>query len=158
MKELRKMIFGIGLVILAFLQFSFCDAFQVAISDLDPLRQTCSGMWKGKETRIELRFDNSSAGTVSTLMYEYSDFDAIGKNGKEHDMFGFPLKTYICTSQAVLDGLCTTKEMGNFIVSRNASSVITNRIDLGKGGDAANHPVVYNVTRKGYYCVGASEI
>jgi hypothetical protein len=29
------------------------SAFQVAITDLDPLRQTCSGMWKGKDTRIE---------------------------------------------------------------------------------------------------------
>lgn len=38
---------------LAVLLATACNAFQVAISDADPLRQTCSGMWAGKSTRIE---------------------------------------------------------------------------------------------------------
>lgn len=89
-------------------------AFQVTITDADPLRQTCSGMWKGKDTRIEcesieilqgsplectmtidclpqVSFDKGSAGTVSTLFYEFSDFDKVGKETKELDVFGMPV-------------------------------------------------------------------
>jgi hypothetical protein len=118
------------------------NGFQVAISDRDQLRQTCSGMWKGKDTRIELHFDNGSAGTVSTLIYEFADFQSVGKEGKERDMFGFPLKTYICTSQAVLDGLCQTSDLGSFIVAKNAPSIATKRVDLGTGSTAEANVVV----------------
>ncbi|UZJ52316.1 hypothetical protein CBS101457_001636 [Exobasidium rhododendri] len=146
-----------SIVILA----SLSNAFQVAISDLDPMRQTCSGMWKGKDTKIELSFDKGSAGTVSTLFYEFADFSKVGKESKEQDVFGFPLKTYICTSQAVMEGLCTQASLGNFIVSANATSttsIFTQRVDLGTGDDLSAKTVTYNVTRKGYYCVGATAV
>lgn len=138
---------GPCLVLLAAL-VSVTSAFQVAITDVDPLRQTCSGMWKGKDTRIELSFDKGSAGTVSTLIYEYADFDGVGKEGKERDMFGFPLRTYICTSQAVLDGLCTQPELGNFIVAKNASSIVTKRVDLGTGSAAGGVAEVGRLSRE----------
>jgi hypothetical protein len=38
-------------------------------------------------------FDKGSAGTVSTLFYEFKDFGDVGKLSKEHDVFGFPVST-----------------------------------------------------------------
>lgn len=37
-------------------------------------------------------FDKGSEGTVSTLFYEFSDFPTIGKDSKEHDILGFPVR------------------------------------------------------------------
>lgn len=118
------------------------SAFQVAITDLDPLRQTCSGMWKGKDTRIEMSFDQGSAGTVSTLFYDFDDFSKVGKDSAERDMFGMPIKTYICTSQAVMDKLCAPADLGNFIVQSNGTSIYTQRVDLGTGENVTDVKVV----------------
>lgn len=40
-------------VLIVSLAIPAVEAYQVEITDADPLRQSCSGMWSGKDTGIE---------------------------------------------------------------------------------------------------------
>lgn len=171
----------IALVVLAALLISpVAQAFTVGISDADQLRQTCSGMLAGKNSRIEVTVDKGAKGTVATMFYEFQDFDKLGKESPESDSMGYHLRTYICTDQAVKEKLCTASDLGNFIVDESeakANTVQLQRLDFGATGGDARALVslslqstaqiestdcftsqTYNVTSKGYYCFGASEL
>lgn len=105
-------------------------AYRVAVSDEDQLRQTCSGMWSGKDTKIDLTFAKNSSGTVATIFYEWADFPKLGKPGPDKDVFGDALKTFICTPQAVNQKVCDKSELGNFLVDGQAPTVQRKRVDL----------------------------
>ena len=42
-------------------------------------------------TVLPVSFDKGSAGTVSTLFYEFGDFSKVGKESKENNVFGIPV-------------------------------------------------------------------
>lgn len=112
-------------------------AFTVTISDKDELRQTCSGMVAGGDSHIEAYFHKGSTGTVATMFYEFADFDKLGKWSNDKDAFGYQLKSYICTPNAVTEKLCSPKQLGNFIVDEsggNATTIQLQRLDFGAEG------------------------
>lgn len=144
-----------ALAFLATVLFSHVSAYRVAISDEDQLRQTCSGMWAGKDTSIDCKwlpwreeghysrfrltsqpsavnFERNSSGTVATIFYEWSDFDKLGADGPDRDVFGEALKTYICDPQAVKQKTCQAADVGNFITQGTGPSIQKQRVDLGK--------------------------
>ncbi|EST08958.2 Transmembrane receptor, eukaryota [Kalmanozyma brasiliensis GHG001] len=136
-------------------------AFTVAISDKDQLRQTCSGMVAGGDSRIEAFFHKGSTGTVATMFYEFEDFSRLGKLSSKTDAFGYRLKSFVCTPSAVTEKLCTQEQLGNFIVDDSngpASTVQLQRMDFGPSGTEEEKTLRYNVTKTGYYCFGATEV
>lgn len=127
-------------VLLALCMSPLARAFTVGISDADQLRQTCSGMLAGQNSRIEAVFDKGAKGTVATMFYEFQDFDKLGKESPESDSMGYHLRTYICTDQAVKEQLCTTSDLGNFIVDESqtkSKTVQLQRLDFGATGSDA---------------------
>ncbi|CBQ68875.1 related to PTM1-member of the major facilitator superfamily [Sporisorium reilianum SRZ2] len=147
-----------------FLLLAFANtarAFTVTISDKDELRQTCSGMLAGGDSHIEAFFHNGSKGTVATMFYEFADFDKLGKPSNDKDAFGYQLKSYVCTPNAITENLCTKEQLGNFIVDESrgkATTVQLQRMDFGASGSSEEKTLRYNVTKTGYYCFGATEV
>lgn len=69
-------------------------------------------------------------------------------------------KTYVCSTQAVEHGLCTEKELGNFIVDDSHGKTYTvqqKQFDFGAGSTTTN-VFSYNVTVTGYYCAVATSL
>ncbi|KAF5352637.1 hypothetical protein D9756_005992 [Leucocoprinus leucothites] len=90
-------------------------AFQVPISDSDYSRQTCSGMWAGDNTYVNVTFDKGSKGQVAMVIYEWTDAPFLGKKDTTDDDDLVP-KTYVCTSDALARGDCTRENLGRFIL------------------------------------------
>ena len=133
--SIRTLIISTFLLFLALAHSA--TAFTVTISDKDELRQTCSGMIAGGDSRIQAFFHKESKGTVATMFYEFADFDKLGKLSNDKDAFGFQLKSYVCTPNAVAEKLCTNEQLGNFIVDQsrgNATTVQLQRLDFGASG------------------------
>ncbi|KAN0060405.1 hypothetical protein ACQY0O_007735 [Thecaphora frezii] len=133
------------------------SAYSVSISEKDELRQSCSGMYAGKGSRIEAIFDKGSQGTVATIFYEFQDFPKLGVPSEDTDVFGFKMKTYICTTQAVRQKLCDSKEIGNFITANGTQTVQKERVDFDAGSSEVKN-LTYAVTKSGYYCFGATAV
>ncbi|TKY89485.1 hypothetical protein EX895_002016 [Sporisorium graminicola] len=157
--SIRALIASAVFLLLAFTHT--VTAFTVAISEKDELRQTCSGMVAGGDSHIEAFFHKGATGTVATMFYEFADFDKLGKLSDDRDAFGYQLKSYICTPNAVTEKLCTTAQLGSFIVDEShgkASTVQLQRMDFGPSGSPEETTLRYNVTKTGYYCFGATEV
>ncbi|PWN48318.1 hypothetical protein IE53DRAFT_370721, partial [Violaceomyces palustris] len=104
-------------------------------------------------------FDKGSNGTVAAIIYEFKDFAKLGKETKERDVFGFALKTYVCTTQAMAQKLCEEKDLGKFIVDESKGptpSILNQRIDFGTDGQPKT--ISYPVNQTGYYCLGATVV
>lgn len=82
---------------------------------------------------LTVTFKPNSTGIVATIFYEWSDFDRLGKYGPDKDVFGYSLKSYVCTPLAVRQGLCEDTDLGNFIVDGSAPSVFKQKMDFGTG-------------------------
>lgn len=57
------------------------------------------------------------------------------------------VKTYICTSHAVGQGICTQDQLGTFIIAdgSNGTSIVTERINLGGGSGRADGAVTVSL-------------
>ncbi len=73
--------------------------------------QTCSGMIAGSDSHIEANFQPQLHGNVATISMRFADFEKLGKLSNEKDAFGYQLKDYICTPQAVGQS-CATMRSG----------------------------------------------
>ncbi|OSD03235.1 hypothetical protein PYCCODRAFT_1477105 [Trametes coccinea BRFM310] len=113
-------------------------AYEVPISDTDYDRQICSGMWGGKNTFINVTFDSSSQGQLAMVIYEWGDVQYLGKETPLTNELGLPQKTYVCTSDALKAGYCTSSELGRFILdlptgkSLNETSFWSARVAFSK--------------------------
>ncbi|KAM5539602.1 hypothetical protein V8D89_006711 [Ganoderma adspersum] len=97
-----------------FLAASYIAAYELPIAHTDYDRQTCSGMWTGENTYINVTFDANSQGQIASVIYEFGDVKYLGKNtSRDGDLP--QLKTYICTSNAIKAGLCDITQEGRFI-------------------------------------------
>ncbi|KAH9049366.1 lung seven transmembrane receptor-domain-containing protein [Lactarius hengduanensis] len=94
--------------------FSAVFGYEVPIFDTDYSRQICSGMWSGQNTFINVTFESKSQGQLAMVMYEWSDYQYLGKVTSEIDEY-LP-KTYVCTSDAVRGGFCDSSDLGRFIL------------------------------------------
>ncbi|KAI0275030.1 lung seven transmembrane receptor-domain-containing protein [Gloeopeniophorella convolvens] len=93
---------------------SVVAAYRVPILDTDYSRQICSGMWSGSNTFINVSFDSTSQGQLAMVIYEWGDYQYLGK------------KTYVCTSDAVRGGFCTSSDLGRFILDLPDGKAIEN--------------------------------
>lgn len=155
---------------------SFLHGYQVLISDSDELRQVCSGMWhkiaKSRDPYIEIIFGPASSGQLALVVYEWQDAKWLGINpsNKQAENYWQDDRVYVCTLDAIAQSLCTKTELGEFIISplpsgikRESLNIWTKRIKLETqsnslgdfSGNAGIGPYRYNVTKTGYYCVGA---
>ncbi|KAG0147286.1 hypothetical protein CROQUDRAFT_670677 [Cronartium quercuum f. sp. fusiforme G11] len=150
--------------------------YQVLISDTDNVRQVCSGMWQkfagSREPYIEILFGPSSKGRLALVIYEWQDAKYLGVDESDRNIPNTwsTNRTYVCTLDAVVRKLCTSERLGEFIVApgvtRESTSIWTKSVKLTPSSASdtgstkqesqmAIGPWRYNVTRTGYYCVGA---
>lgn len=162
-------------LLILLLSISLSAAYQVLISDTDDLRQVCSGMWqkfaKSRDPYIEIIFGPASSGQLALVIYEWQDAKWLGINPSNHQAENSwqEDRVYVCTLDAIAQSLCTKAELGEFIVSplpagvkRESLNIWTQRVKLEakpSPSDTATQtgsaPYRYNVTKTGYYCVGA---
>ncbi|KAI0267235.1 lung seven transmembrane receptor-domain-containing protein [Russula aff. rugulosa BPL654] len=165
----------------SFLLFSSLAAsYEVPIQDKDYSRQICSGMWSDQHTFINVSFDSTSQGHLAMVIYEWKDYQFLGKVTSETDDY-LP-KTYVCTTDAVRGGFCDSSGLGRFILDLPTGKSIENTTfwsarvafpesergssrDLQTRQAGANpnpsppsllvyqEPIQYLVRKTGYYCV-----
>lgn len=146
--------------LVAFLQVALCNR---VVFDSGNNAQVCEGIyskqeWGGKfRPHVGLKLlqwgslkydskkpdDSPDDIKISYVIFEFKDIVYLGKdtpNGRK----------YICDSDAILGGLCDSKDEGQFIVNLDISNTTVKTSQLTKLGQAH---IDYNVLRTGYYCV-----
>ncbi|KAK9765923.1 hypothetical protein K7432_005363 [Basidiobolus ranarum] len=120
----------------------------------------CQGMYSkssipnGADAYISLTFSPESEGKISTLFFEWSDFENLGLETSEDGK-----KTYTCDERAVRANACTKEELGSFIHPPDGpTSIQVQNIILGPKVDKKAYFIEYPITRTGYYCVSAKAI
>ncbi|KAF8481985.1 lung seven transmembrane receptor-domain-containing protein [Russula ochroleuca] len=103
---------------------SLVASYEVPILDRDYSRQICSGMWSNQHTSINVSFDSTSQGHLAMVIYEWKDYQYLGKVTSETDEY-LP-KTYVCTSDAVRGGFCDASNLGRFILDLPTGKSIEN--------------------------------
>ncbi|KNZ51930.1 uncharacterized protein VP01_375g3 [Puccinia sorghi] len=120
---------------------------------------------------IAIIFGPASSGQLALVIYEWQDAKWLGINPSNHQAENSwqEDRVYVCTLDAIAQSLCTKAELGEFIVSplpagvkRESLNIWTQRVKLEakpSPSDTATQtgsaPYRYNVTKTGYYCVGA---
>ncbi|KAI2639572.1 lung seven transmembrane receptor-domain-containing protein [Hypomontagnella submonticulosa] len=138
------------------------QALEVQIDDSDENRQKCAGMysrsaWGGPvEPFIETIFPNKTVEgdddpIVSLVIFEWKDQDLIGVLPKPDSL----QKELICNDENVRNGLCNDTNLGEWILSPNATEksenlIITQAIHLKSAP-----PIKYLIKKTGYYCIAA---
>ncbi|KAL8949840.1 MAG: hypothetical protein Q9222_004080 [Ikaeria aurantiellina] len=131
----------------------------------DNNRQQCSGMyskkgWGGDTDPFILTSldkasqDDDQDSFVSLVVFEFKDEGLIGvwpsQDAAEHSQ-----KEYICTQPNIDKEFCNATQLGEFILSPNASEsrnqILSTKINLKDP-----QPPKYAVQKTGYYCVGSS--
>ncbi|WFD42268.1 hypothetical protein MPSI1_000909 [Malassezia psittaci] len=136
------------------------SAYVVSIKDTEGMRQACSGMYAGKNTSIDVIFEQGSQGRASALVYEVAELGHIGKHDPYRQTYGQLYKSYVCTPMAVEHKLCTQNQLGQFIIDESQGQTYTIEQQTFDFGANLNQSVAlhYNVTVDGYYCVGATAV
>ncbi|TFK30882.1 hypothetical protein FA15DRAFT_662945 [Coprinopsis marcescibilis] len=129
-------------------------AYEATLSDKIYARQACSGMWGGDSAHINVTFDQQSQGEVAMVIYEWKDSDYLGKDRTVTAEEGGQAKVYVCTTNALTGGYCTSSQLGRFILdmpagkSINDTSVWSARVKL-PGGSPSQVPTA--VDAKGFW-------
>ncbi|KJZ76052.1 hypothetical protein HIM_04508 [Hirsutella minnesotensis 3608] len=150
---------SLGLSALA-LSFWTANALEVAMDQSEPNRQSCSGMysrttWGGPvDPYILVKFLNSTTPKTgdpiaSLIIFEWKDKNLVGVPDPE--FLGTQLE--ICHDRSVQEGRCNATNVGEFILSPNATDksnaqIVTKAVHLN---DPA--PIRYAIKKTGYYCV-----
>ncbi|TWU74775.1 hypothetical protein ED733_006037 [Metarhizium rileyi] len=148
----------LGLLALA-LSFRTILAHEVAIDHTDANRQYCTGMysrqtWGGSvEPFILVKPLNSSIPEntdpiLSLIIFQWRDSNLVGVLGPDGQR-----RLPICTEEYVKSGHCNTTNIGEFVVSHNATEksnalIMTQAIHLKDPS-----PIRYSLKKTGYYCV-----
>ncbi|KAI8458999.1 lung seven transmembrane receptor-domain-containing protein [Phakopsora pachyrhizi] len=140
---------------------------------------------KSREPYIEIFFGPASKGHLALVIYEWRDARYLGidSTNQSNQNTWASNRTYICTLEAVARSLCQRESLGEFIVSGlpenqtsiDQTSIWTKSVRLettrsklnissssssdlrigGKDQGLVIGPWRYNVSKTGYYCVGA---
>ncbi|KAJ8655827.1 hypothetical protein O0I10_008491 [Lichtheimia ornata] len=124
-------------------------------SSNDYFTTECSGVWSkgsipgGQDAFIKVDFADSSQGKTALLVYEWQDFDLVGRTLGNDTVGG--RKKVVCDEEAITQRLCNASSYGEFLVSSgdSHSSIFTTAIHLNKSEESA----LYKVDNTGYYCV-----
>lgn len=134
-------------------------------------------MWqkfaKSREPYIEIIFGPASSGQLALVVYEWQDAKWLGVNpsNQQAENSWQADRVYVCTLDAIAQSLCSKTDLGKFIISplppdlkRESLNIWTTRVKLeaktrANSSDSSSPmtiaPYRYNVTKTGYYCVGA---
>ncbi|KAL8971026.1 MAG: hypothetical protein Q9197_003495 [Variospora fuerteventurae] len=152
----------LGLVTTAF-SAAFVGANRIGINnDKDYNRQQCSGMYSKKgwggdtDPFIQTTFEKGSNPNdkdvyISLVVFEFRDEDLIGVWPSPDA----PEKEYVCTQPNIDKKFCNTTQLGEFILSPNASDS-RNQIMSKKINLKDPQTPKYDVKRTGYYCVSSA--
>jgi hypothetical protein len=88
---------------------------------------------------------------VSLIIFEWRDEQFIGVPRND----GTRQKDYICNPQAVEGGFCNETDIGEWILADNATEKSANLILTKAVHLKDSSPIHYDITKTGYYCVGA---
>ncbi|CAL5870720.1 uncharacterized protein PFLUO_LOCUS4960 [Penicillium psychrofluorescens] len=120
-------------------------------------RQRCSGMYSRKawggnvDPFILVKFSSSDRenAKASLVMFEWNDEQLIGAYRTDEP----DVRETLCDASNVDAGLCTTEEIGSFLLSNNATEVSQNSI-ISQAINLNNPDAVkYPVRQTGFYCV-----
>jgi hypothetical protein len=127
--------------------------------------------WGGAvEPFILTKFLKAPDGTdgnpiVSLVIYEWNDYDLIGvrptPDSKVVQALGQITRAnavqveFICDQENVDNKICNSTELGQFILTSNATEIsknpiITQAVNLNDPGQPVNYPI----KKTGYYCIG----
>ncbi|KAI1638870.1 lung seven transmembrane receptor-domain-containing protein [Biscogniauxia mediterranea] len=155
----KRWLYAVSLLVLSLWTV---HALEVKIDQTEENRQKCAGMyskssWGGPvEPFIQVTFPNKTYEgdddpIVSLVIFEWRDEDLIGVYQAPDSL----QKELICDPENVDSGLCDESDLGEWILSPNATErsgnlILTKAINLKK-------PVTidYPIKKTGYYCVAA---
>ncbi|KAI0480525.1 lung seven transmembrane receptor-domain-containing protein [Xylariaceae sp. FL0804] len=135
------------------------QALEVRIDQSEENRQQCAGMysrtaWGGPVDPFILTVfpdkpDGNEDPVVSLVIFEWKDRDLIGVYASDESL----QKEMICDPENVAAGLCDESDVGEWILSANATEqsgnlILTQAVHVK---DAA--PINYPIKKTGYYCV-----
>ncbi|KAI1476440.1 hypothetical protein K445DRAFT_266779 [Daldinia sp. EC12] len=138
------------------------QALEVQIDNTDENRQKCAGMysksaWGGPvDPFILTMFPNKTVEgdqdpIVSLVIFEWRDEHLIGvPSGSD----GIP-QQLICDKDSVTAGLCNDTDIGQWILSPNATEQSENLILTKAIHLKASVPIKYEIKKTGYYCIAA---
>lgn len=140
--------------------FTICSVSAQKIKLTGKTAEYCTGMyskidWGGPIEpfiKVDLRsFDtvNPSTGnaSISLIIFEYKDIDKLGVT----DESGY--RRYLCDETLINQGLCTSDELYQFIVSDNITTYANVKTTVLT--DLGTNEFSYHVTETGYYCIAA---
>ncbi|KAG5988450.1 hypothetical protein E4U54_004660 [Claviceps lovelessii] len=150
----------LGLLCFSALSIWTASALEVPIDESNANRQYCSGMysrtaWGGPvEPFILVKFSNSTIPKgadpiVSLIIFQWNDKDLVGIA----DSSGGGRQLPICSDDFVKTGHCNSTDIGQFILSPNATEksnalIMTMAVHLKDP-----KPIHYTLKKTGYYCV-----
>ncbi|KAI0127426.1 lung seven transmembrane receptor-domain-containing protein [Xylariales sp. AK1849] len=143
--------------------FWTAQALEVKLDETDENRQKCAGMYSASDwggpvdpfiTTIfpNITVEGDSDPIVSLVIFEWKDEQYVGIQKDSNSPYD---KDYICNDATLAKGYCTESELGQFILTPNATdksnaAIITKAVHL-----KSSTPITYQIKKTGYYCVGA---
>ncbi|KAI1082380.1 lung seven transmembrane receptor-domain-containing protein [Whalleya microplaca] len=137
-------------------------ALEVKLDDTEENRQQCAGMysksaWGGAvEPYISIIFPNRTIEgdedpIVSLIIFEWKDQELVGVYPKSDSL----QKELICDDENVKSGLCNETDLGEWILSPNATEQSGNLIMTKAVHLKSTAPFDYPIKKTGYFCVAA---
>lgn len=100
----------------------------------------------------------SAATPLATVFYEWGDFPYLGVNAQANIRYGYHVRTYVCTTQAVDAHLCRPDQVGMWFGDPKGVASSIQQKFLVFSEDQPIHRVRYDVKRTGYYCAAAVQL
>ncbi|KAI9313110.1 lung seven transmembrane receptor-domain-containing protein [Dichotomocladium elegans] len=153
---MRSLRVALGLITLLTVTAVLVGADETHMTSDDYFTSVCSGVWAkgsipgGQNPFIKVTFQKESKGKSALLMYEWRDFDNIGKiNNRTGEL------QYTCDDEAIAQKLCDASSYGQFLINNvdENTSIFTTAIDFSKTPTSENEGALYKVNETGYYCV-----
>ncbi|KAK9674984.1 hypothetical protein K7432_016745 [Basidiobolus ranarum] len=141
------------LLLLGIFQLPATIAIKQTLTQLDEY-MPCQGMYSkssipnGANPYISLTFSPDSTGKISSLFFEWSDYESLGSIADDGE------KVYVCDEKAIVSNACTKEQLGSFIrPTDNSTSIQIVDIELGPTSKKEDYSFEYQINRTGYYCV-----
>ncbi|KAL7626897.1 Membrane protein ptm1 [Parahypoxylon ruwenzoriense] len=149
-------------LVLLGLSLRTAQALEVKIDDTEENREQCAGMysrsaWGGPvDPFIHTIFPNKTVEgdddpIVSLVIFEWKDRDLIGVYPNPDAL----QKESICDEENVRTGLCNDTDIGEWILSPNATEKSENLILTQAIHLKSAPPIKYLIKKTGYYCIAA---
>ncbi|TPX08962.1 uncharacterized protein E0L32_009541 [Thyridium curvatum] len=148
----------LSLLLLAALSIWTASAMEALIDQTDENRQRCAGMYARKtwggpvDPFILLKFDKyegEADATVSLVIFEWKDEKFIGVYPSEDAV----QKVGICQPKWVEAGFCAESDIGEYILTPNATEKSSNVILTQAVNLKDSKPINYPIKNTGYYCI-----